>query len=119
MMKNILLPTDFSDNSRNAIAYAMGFFKDELCTFYILNVQKASSYTTDDLMAAPANTSIHQSVIRDAKKKLDILVDDLKSLNTEEKYTYYSITDYDIFTDAINQTVKSKNVDLIIFVPMC
>ena len=67
-MKNILLPTDFSDNSKNAIQYAMEFFKNERCTFYILNVQKASSYTTDNLMVAPENTTIHQSVISDAKK---------------------------------------------------
>ena len=28
-MKNILLPTDFSDNSWNAIQYAVELFKDE------------------------------------------------------------------------------------------
>ncbi|MBQ0734799.1 universal stress protein [Aquimarina celericrescens] len=113
-MKNILLPTDFSDNSKNAINYAMEFFKKELCTFYVLNVQKASSYTTDDLMAAPANTSIHESVLSDVKKKLNILVDQLKSSYSDENYTFHTITDYDIFTDAINQTVTSKNIDLIV-----
>ncbi|WP_373282945.1 universal stress protein [Aquaticitalea lipolytica] len=36
MMKNILLPTDFSDNSWNAIKYALQLFKDEKCTFHLL-----------------------------------------------------------------------------------
>ncbi|MBQ4820928.1 universal stress protein [Aquimarina sp. MMG016] len=113
-MKNILLPTDFSDNARNAINYAMEFFKNELCTFYILNVQKASSYTTDDLMVAPANTTIHQSVISDAKKKLDIIVEELKTAYSQENYTFHSLTDYDVFTDAIRQAVQAKDIDLII-----
>ncbi|GAA4272880.1 universal stress protein [Aquimarina gracilis] len=113
-MKNILLPTDFSDNARNAINYAMEFFKKELCTFYILNVQKASRYTTDDLMAAPANTTIHQSVIGDVKKKLAILAEELKSEYPNENYTFHTVTDYDIFTDAIKQAVRSKEIDLIV-----
>ncbi len=114
IMKNILLPTDFSENSKNAIHYALAFFKNELCTFHILHVQKASNYTTDDLMVAPANTSIHQSVISDVKKKLNILTEQLKNEYAEENYTFHAITDYDIFTDAIKQAVKAKNIDLIV-----
>ncbi|WP_062061478.1 universal stress protein [Aquimarina longa] len=113
-MKNILLPTDFSNNARNAIEYAMGFFKNELCTFYILNVQKVSKYTTDDLMVAPADTSIHQSVISEAKKKLNKLVEDLKEKYSNESYTFHTIIDYDIFIDAIRQTVKNKDIDIIV-----
>ncbi len=113
-MKNILLPTDLSDNARNAINYSMELFKNELCTFYILNVQKASNYTTDDLMVAPANTTIHQSVISDVKKKLNVLVEELKENHPNENYTFHTLTDYDIFTDAIKQVVRSKNIDLIV-----
>lgn len=113
-MKNILLPTDFSENSLNAIHYAMAFFKQELCTFHILHVQKASHYTTDDLMAAPASNSIHHAVISDAKKKLDQLVTELKTTYADENYAFQSITDYDIFIDAIKQAVRAKHIDLII-----
>ncbi|GAA4275478.1 universal stress protein [Aquimarina mytili] len=113
-MKNILLPTDFSDNAKNAILFAMEYFKNELCTFYLLNVQKASSYTTDDLMAAPANTSVHQSVLSEAKRKLKTMIEDLKLQYPNQAYSYHAITDYDIFTDAIRQAIASKNIDLIV-----
>ncbi|SEL10282.1 Nucleotide-binding universal stress protein, UspA family [Aquimarina amphilecti] len=113
-MKNILLPTDFSENSRNAINYAMRFFENELCTFYILNVQKASLYMTDDLMAAPMNTSVHQSVINTSKEKLNELTKYLQKETTNQKYSFKGITDYDVFTDAIKQAVKSKKIDLVI-----
>ncbi|WP_281542184.1 universal stress protein [Maribacter aestuarii] len=36
-MKNILIPTDFSENAWNAIVYALKLFKDEECKFYLLN----------------------------------------------------------------------------------
>ncbi|WP_298541411.1 universal stress protein [uncultured Aquimarina sp.] len=113
-MKNILLPTDFSENARNAINYALEFFKNELCTFHVLNVQKASNYMMDDLMAAPANTSIHQSVIQGSKEKLSTLIEALKEEIEHENYTFHASTDYDVFTDAIKQAVKSKDIDLIV-----
>ncbi len=113
-MKNILLPTDFSDNARNAINYAMEFFKSTPCTFYLLHVQKASQYTTDDLMAAPANTTILESVIGDTKQKLETIAEELKTEYPNENYTFDTITDYDIFTDAIKQAISSKNIDLTI-----
>lgn len=37
-MMNILLPTDFSQSSRNAAAYALQFFQDVPCTFHFLHV---------------------------------------------------------------------------------
>lgn len=113
-MKNILLPTDFSKNSLNAIYYAMDFFKKELCTFYILHVQKASHYTTDDLMSAPANTSLYHSITNESKTKLNQLVDDLEIKYSNENYAFEKLTDYDIFTDAIKQAVISKEIDLIV-----
>ncbi|WP_234859364.1 universal stress protein [Aquimarina aquimarini] len=113
-MKNILLPTDFSDNSRNAIEYALLFFKNQTCTFHLLNVQKASSYTTDDLMTSPSDTSIHQSVISGVKQKLNHMVEKLIKEHPNNNHTFQIITDYDIFVDAIRQTIKSKNIDIIV-----
>jgi nucleotide-binding universal stress UspA family protein len=109
-----LLPTDFSENAENAINYALEFFKNELCTFYILNVQKTSNYMMDDLMAAPANTSLHQSVIHNSKEKLNLLIEKLQQEIKHENYTFLGITDYDVFTDAIKQAVKSKDINLIV-----
>ncbi len=113
-MKNILLPTDFSDNSLNAIDYALHFCKNEPCTFYLLHVQKASHYTTDDLITAPADTTIHQSIFKDIKKQLERIKNQLSTSYLAENYTFHTLTDYDTFTDAINQVVISKNIDLIV-----
>ncbi|MGB5319420.1 universal stress protein, partial [Eudoraea sp.] len=44
---NILLPIDFSKNSRNAIAYAMELFKNEKCKFFFLHTYTPSFYRMD------------------------------------------------------------------------
>lgn len=113
-MKNILLPTDFSVHAQNAIDYALKFFKNELCTFYILHVEKAGNYTTDDLMAAPANATVHQSVLKSARKKLYKTVSKLKEENTDSDFFFKALIDYDHFTDAIAQAVTAHKIDLII-----
>ena len=67
-MKSILLPTDFSKNSVNAINYAMALFKDVSCDFYLLNVQKASSFISDDMMVMASSATIYQTIIDVSKK---------------------------------------------------
>ncbi len=57
-MKNILLPTDFSRNAWNAIAYALHFLKDEPCIFYLLNTYTPAFYRADYLIGGPAVSAI-------------------------------------------------------------
>lgn len=49
-MKRILLPTDFSDISVNAIQYALSLFAEETCEFYLLNVYRVPYMTNEELM---------------------------------------------------------------------
>lgn len=113
-MKSILLPTDFSNNSINAIHYALELFKEEQCEFYILNVQKASSFVSDDLMTMQSSTTIYQNLIESAKTSIQNIITDVQKKYEAENHIYHSIVDYDNFIDAINQIVKSKNICLVV-----
>jgi len=113
-MKTILLPTDFSQNSLNAINYAMKMFKDVDCTFYVLNVQKASSFISDDLMTASPSVNLYQAIIDTAKKSLDNLIQRLEVKYKNSKHEFIPIVDYDNFIDAINQLCKVNKVNLIV-----
>lgn len=113
-MKHILLPTDFSENSTNAINYAMELFKGQDCHFYILNVQKSSEYITDDLLTAGTNGSIYSAIAGDNKKKLNSLLETYQKKYPESNYNWHSLFDFDNFVHAVNQVVDSKNIDLII-----
>jgi len=113
-MKKILLPTDFSENSINAIRYALAFFEREACEFYILNVQKVSSFVSDDLMAMQPTESIFDSLIVAAKERIKNLTDDLVANHSNPLHTFKSNVDYDNFIDAINQLVVIEKINLIV-----
>lgn len=113
-MKSILLPTDFSNNSINAIHYAHDMFHGERCEFYILNVQMASSFVSDDLMTLEPSTTIYQNLIETSKKAIHRILTDVKKKYKSDNHIYHTIVDYDNFIDAINQLVQTKNICLIV-----
>ncbi|MGA9326956.1 MAG: universal stress protein [Salegentibacter sp.] len=113
-MKNILLPTDFTDCSLNAIKYAFDLFRGQACNFYLLSIHKAWDYATEDLMAASAEESVYDSVLKDNRQKLDELIDELKKGIGDQAYVLKPVTGYDVFTDAINQAVELNEIDLIV-----
>lgn len=113
-MKTILLPTDFSKNSLNAIEYAMDMFQNSECDFYLLNVLKASSFVSDDIMVMSSSTTIYQTLISAAKKSIDNIILKIKTKHFNDKHRFHSIVDYDNLIDSINQASKKYNVDLII-----
>ena len=113
-MKSILLPTDFSKNSVNAINYAMALFKDVSCNFYLLNVQKASSFISDDMMVMASSATIYQTIIDVSKKSIANLITKLETKYKNDKHIFHSVVDYDNFIDSINQVTLNKQIDLIV-----
>lgn len=114
MIKTILLPTDFSKNSMNAIDYAVELFKDVACHFYILNVQKASSFISDDMLVATSSATIYNTIIDAAKKSITNIITKIKEDNKNSKHYFHSVVDYDNFIDSINQVSNKYQVDLIV-----
>ncbi|TYA71600.1 universal stress protein [Seonamhaeicola marinus] len=113
-MRAILLPTDFSKNSLNAINYAVELFKEVDCQFYVLNVQKASAFISDDMMVVSSTTTIYNTLIDAAKKSIANVISNIKTKHNNKKHSFHSIVDYDNFMDSINQMVKKYNIDLIV-----
>ena len=61
-MKRILLPTDFSINSMNAITYAMELFENMPCVFVLLNIQKPSQFLTHEIITANPEQSLFDAI---------------------------------------------------------
>ncbi len=113
-MNTILLPTDFSESSKNAIKFALDFFKGHTCSFYFLNIQKASDYITAEVRSASPKNSVYDAVIADNKQELSSLVDSFEKNYSSEDYTFHKKVDYDAFVDAIKQSILLYSIDLII-----
>lgn len=113
-MKAILLPTDFSTNSLNAIDYAVELYKNESCEFYLINIQKASSFVSDDLMTMSSSATIYQTLIDAAKKSINNIIIKVENKHNNKLHQFFSIVDYDNFIDGINQICEAKQIDLIV-----
>lgn len=110
LMKHILIPTDFSENSWNALEYAIYFFKNEDCSFYILHVGELSkSEIKNNSFVFPRKTS--SPVIRE---KLKLLFEKIADVSTNDKHHFLALQDYGNFIDIVRKTVEAKKIDLIV-----
>tara|TARA_R110002049_G_scaffold309155_1_gene517715 strand:+ start:31825 stop:32631 length:807 start_codon:yes stop_codon:yes gene_type:complete len=98
----------------NAIDYAMAMFKDVACGFYIINVQKASSFISDDMIMVSASATIYQTIVDTAKKSIENVISKIKTKFHNDKHHFYSIVDYDNFIDSLNQASEINHIDLIV-----
>ncbi|MGB5419951.1 universal stress protein [Algibacter sp.] len=114
-MKNILLPTDFSENSWNAINYAVQFFEKEACNFYLLHVNMVINDVMTDANYIATETVIEDIYTKPAKQQLRKL---LKRIGAEfsikENHRFYTLTDYDFFIESVRKHVRDKRIDCIV-----
>ncbi|MDO9594180.1 MAG: universal stress protein [Lutibacter sp.] len=115
-MKNILIPTDFSENSWNAVKYALEFFKDTPCDFYLLHVTLIYNYASGEspVMPLPAIEVIDKTILKQAKTNLKNLLKKIELLPHNPKHRFYTLNNYDYFIDAVKAHVDEKYIDLIV-----
>jgi nucleotide-binding universal stress UspA family protein len=115
-MKNILIPTDFSENSWNAVKYALEFFKNTKCDFYLLHVTQIYNYASGEspIMPLPAIEVIDKTVLKQAKTNIKKLIKKINLLPPNPKHNFYTLSNYDYFIDAVKAHVAEKNIDLIV-----
>ncbi|GLB51603.1 universal stress protein UspA [Neptunitalea chrysea] len=105
-MRKLLIPTDFSENSLNALEYAVELYKDEECIFYLLN----TIYDTDNIL----HSSIYDIYKERAFKELDQLEHKMQSKYNNEKHTFKKIATVNLLNEQIKSTVKTEEIDLIV-----
>ena len=114
-MKNILLPTDFSENSWNAIKYALTFFKDLNCNFYLLHVNRLSNLITADSPYIPTQEIIENVYLKPAKKQLkEVLKRISKEFPDNKNHKFYTIAEYSFLIDSIRRYVEDRKIDFIV-----
>tara|TARA_R110000765_G_scaffold408039_2_gene505625 strand:+ start:545 stop:1390 length:846 start_codon:yes stop_codon:yes gene_type:complete len=113
-MKNILIPTDFSENSWNAIKYGMELFKKTKCTFYIIHINPVASYAGGESAMFISPEILEDTILKESKEQLQKLLEDIERLPFNTKHTFHTMAFYGFFTDHLQQEVKDKNIDLII-----
>jgi nucleotide-binding universal stress UspA family protein len=113
-MKNILLPTDFSDNSWNAIQYALQLFKDHKCTFYLLNTYTPIIYDVQYFKVAAAQAGLIDAVKETSKKGLDKLHIKINTEFKNEKHTFSSISSFNTLVREVEELYQGNVIDFIV-----
>ncbi len=113
-MKRILLPTDFSDNSFNAIRYAVQFFKNEACTFYLLNTFTPVSYTAGYLIENPTPYGLEDVALINSKRDLEETEERIKKEFPNSKHNFVRLSSFNTLVAEIREVMKEYNIDLIV-----
>ncbi|WP_439152300.1 universal stress protein [Winogradskyella sp.] len=114
-MKNILLPTDFSENSWNAIKYAIHFFENQDCNFYMLHVIRLNNLVANDTPLVLNGGVVEDVYVKPTKVKLRELLKRVSKLSIKSKnHHFYTLTDYSFFIESIRKTVEEKQIDCIV-----
>ncbi len=113
-MKNILVPTDFSDNAWNAIQYGMALFKKTRCNFHLVHVSPITAYSGGEAAMYASQEILEQSVLKKCKQQLQQVLHTIERLPFNTKHTFHTSVHYGYFTDHIKEEVDRKHIDLII-----
>ena len=104
-MKRILLPTDFSQSAYNAIEYAVQFFKNETCTFYIIN----TIYNADFIL----HSSLYEVYRKNSQSGLKEIKKKIKKEYRNEDHKFKIISSYNMLYEEIKLRVENKEIDLV------
>lgn len=113
-MKNILIPTDFSDNAYKAIFYAIRLLKDENCTFHLLHTYTPAIYQSEYLLHSPGQLGLGDIYRTDSETKLEELKQKVISQFNNPQHIFKTYSAFSVLMDAIDELVESKKIDLII-----
>ncbi|MFC2148785.1 universal stress protein [uncultured Eudoraea sp.] len=111
---NILLPTDFSKNSGNAISYAMELFKNEKCNFFFLHTYTPSFYRMDYMLGGPMFSAIPDSGVDISLAGLEKTLKDVKKSYKNPNHSYNIISAFNTLTDEINEVTIEKEIDMVV-----
>ncbi|WP_178988329.1 universal stress protein [Winogradskyella schleiferi] len=114
-MKQILLPTDFSENSWNAIAYAIQLFKDEECTFHLLNTYIPVIYNLEYVIGYPEQFGLVDAVRDTSRQNLFKVVSRISSEFIKTKnHTFQTHAKFDTMLSGVRDAIEEFDIDLIV-----
>ncbi|MBT8185438.1 MAG: universal stress protein, partial [Eudoraea sp.] len=113
-MLRILLPTDFSDNSFNAISYALSLFKDTECSFYLLHTYTPAIYRAEYVLHSPAQYGLGDMYQAASKTRLEEFQEKITTAFPNPRHTFTTHTAFNTLVEEVNEFVDEEQVDLIV-----
>lgn len=113
--KRILLPTDFSENARNAIEYALQLYKDEACTFFLMNSYTPPLTGVATSVASSGPTKLMLEVAKkNSEEGLKKVLQHTEGNATPTLHRFKTLSKYDFFLSAVKEVITEESIDLIV-----
>lgn len=113
-MRKILIPTDFSENSLNAIKYATELFKHGPAIIYLLHAYSEAVYEKESRLHEGNFDTIRDQFHRDAEESLINLKNQILEFSPNPKHTIHSIAEFGLLVDSVNDWVEKENIDVVV-----
>ncbi|OYX25059.1 MAG: universal stress protein [Flavobacteriales bacterium 32-35-8] len=114
-MKNILIPTDFSENAWNAIEYALQFFSKSSCNFYLLHVTTKHTLVESGILPVQNQDVSFGTLTLPAKKRLQDTIKRIQeSLPKNPHHRFFAVSDSNYMINSIREQVAQKKIHLIV-----
>jgi nucleotide-binding universal stress UspA family protein len=108
-MKTILIPTDFSENSWNALAYVVRLYNNITCNFYVLHVGNLKDSVVQNSPFSFHNSELEKSI----KEKFSELFDRIGDMPTNAKHHFIAVQEYGNMLTIIRNFVEENKIELI------
>lgn len=113
-MKRILLPTDFSIDSYNAIEYAMQLLKHDVCEFYVLHTYSVPIVSAGSMLDSYSALVMQDIAKKTADEKLEALENRVVEKFDNDNHTITTVASLNILVDEMLNMVKEHNIDYVV-----
>lgn len=113
-MKNILLPTDFSKNSWNAIFTAVKLYADIECRFYTLHTYEPKTQNLAGFKSSYRAGEVYQSLSEAATKELENVKTYLDTNHKNQKHGFETLAIAGDLVETIRDLIPKYDIDTVI-----
>jgi len=113
-MKNVLIPTDFSENAMNTVRFALEFFKYDNCEFFFLHTYEDEVYDKHRTAEEVSFEKIKEDAKNKSDENLTRLLKEVNTIAPHKRFNYHIISAYNSILDEVDKIVIDKNIDLIV-----
>jgi nucleotide-binding universal stress UspA family protein len=114
MKKKILLPTDFSKNSINAINYAIELYKNQSCDFFILHSYYLPGFSKNNLLSPEPTDKKLNELKEQAQQNIKKLKNYACFNHENSNHAFYFLNEFGSFFDVLKKIVQKEKMKLII-----
>lgn len=113
-MKNILIPTDFSENSHNAIRYALDYFANISVNFFFLHVSQKNESLRVENSIMGNDVSGEAQLVSNPSSLLREEIESCRVLTKNPYHNFYAIQEELHLVEAIRKQILEKEIDAIL-----